>query len=85
MKAKLFVACAVCIIVIVAVVTTTSFSQSQPKTYTVKLYSGDAVVGTWTAIDWPSVDGYTLTFNVGHRINPKRMRINGTYSVEEVQ
>lgn len=85
MKTKLIIACTVCIIAVIAIVTTTSFSQSQPKTYTVKLYSGDTVVGTWTAIDWPQVDGYTLTFSIGHRNIPKRVRINGTYSVEEMQ
>jgi hypothetical protein len=85
MKTKLFIACTVCIIAVVAIVTTTSFSQSQPKTYTVKLYSGESVVGTWTAIDWPTTDGYTLAFSVGHRSTPKRVRISGTYSVEEMQ
>ncbi|MBI2429449.1 MAG: hypothetical protein HYV29_11770 [Ignavibacteriales bacterium] len=85
MKTKLFIASAICIFAVVAIVTTTSFSQSQPKTYTVKLYSGDNVVGTWTAIDWPIADGYTLVFSVGHRSTPKRVRINGTYSVEELQ
>lgn len=85
MKTKLIILSTVCIIAVAAILATTSYSQSQPKTYTVKLYSGAAVVGTWTAIDWPTADGYTLTFNVGHKINPKRMRISGTYSVEEMQ
>lgn len=85
MKTKLFIACIVCILAAAAIVTTTSFSQSQPKSYTVKLYSGENVVATWTAIDWPTADGYTLAFSVGHRSTPKRVRISGTYSVEENQ
>lgn len=85
MKTKLIIACTICILAAVAIVTTTSLSQSQPKSYTVKLYSGQNVVGAWTAIDWPTADGYTLAFSIGHRSTPKRVRISGTYSVEEIQ
>lgn len=58
-------------------------SQSQPRYYTVKLYSGDRVVATWQALDWGKIDDQTFIFSVGDRKYPKRVRIVGTFSVEE--
>jgi hypothetical protein len=61
-----------------------SRSQSQPKRYVIKLYSGDQLVATWESFDLGSVnDNNTLLFNVGDRKYPRRVRISGTYSVEE--
>jgi hypothetical protein len=72
------------ITVVLVLLFTTSVSQSQPKHYTVKLYSANGVVvGTWDAINWGTVDGQTLTFSVGDRNFPNRVRISGTFSVEE--
>lgn len=62
---------------------TKSYSQSQPRHYIVKLYGGNSVVAQWDAFDWGTVDGKTLVFTVGDRHNPTRVRIQGTYSVEE--
>ena len=58
-------------------------SQSQPRHYAVKLYSGDKVVGTWQALDWGKIDDQTLVFSVGDVRYPRRVRIVGTFSVEE--
>jgi hypothetical protein len=62
---------------------TTSFSQSQPKRYTVKLYSGGTLVQTWDGFDFGTMNENTLVFSVGDRHYPTRVRINGTFSVEE--
>ncbi len=81
MRVKILIGLA--IVTIAIFVVTKSYSQSQPKHYTIKLYSADRVIGSWEALDWGSVDGETLTFTVGNRSFPTRVRINGTFSVEE--
>lgn len=83
MKRKYLMSIAIAIIIVGGLLFSISSSQSQPKHYIVKLYSGDSVVGTWNALDWGTVDGQTLVFTVGERHNPTRVRINGTFSVEE--
>ncbi|MHB1048478.1 MAG: hypothetical protein ACYC09_00205 [Bacteroidota bacterium] len=85
MKYKSKLGLSIIILSIIIIVFSTSFSQSQPKRYIVKLYSGNTMVATWTALDWGSADGQTLVFTVGERHNPMRVRINGTYSIEEFQ
>jgi len=62
---------------------TRSTSQSIRKTYTVKLYSGDVVVQTWIARDMGSFDEQSLVFTIGDDMRQRRVRISGTYSVEE--
>lgn len=64
-------------------VTNTNSQQALKKTYTVKLYSDGKIVGTWTAREFGSVDGQTLTFTIGSDFQPRKVRISGTYSVEE--
>ena len=85
MKSKSIVGLIALLIGIVIFVFTTSFSQSQPKHYVIKLYSGNNVVATWEALDWGTFDGQSLTFNVGDRHTPKRVKITGTFSVEEFE
>ena len=58
-------------------------SQSQPKRYVVKLYSGSNMIATWEALDYGKIDGESLEFHFGDRKYPSRVRISGTYSVEE--
>jgi hypothetical protein len=64
-----------------------SFTLSSPapinKHCVVKLYDGGNVVQTWEAIDFGQVDGQTLIFSVGSNVNPQRVRIHGTWSIEE--
>ncbi len=83
MKIKSLISLVIVAVVIFVFVFTKSFSQSQPKRYTVKLYSVDKVVATWEGLDWGTADGQTYVFTVGNRRNPTRVRINGTFSVEE--
>ena len=84
MKTKILVGLVVAILISILAFSTL-FSQSQPKRYTVKLYSGDKTVATWMALDWGHADGQTLVFTVGDRNSPTRVRINGTFSVEEFE
>jgi len=49
----------------------------------VKLYDGGKVVQSWEAVDFGQVDGQTLVFSVGNDPNPPRVRIHGTWSIEE--
>ena len=81
MKTKLFIGFAVLTVAIF--VFTRSYSQSQPKHYTVRLYAADKLVGSWEALDWGTVDGQTISFTVGNRSFPTRVRVSGTFSVEE--
>ena len=83
MKYKPFIIAAMVIGIIVFFAYPTTYSQSQPKRYVVKLYSGDKLVQTWEALDWARDEGETLVFTVGDRHSPTRVRISGTYSVEE--
>lgn len=72
--------CSLCVLVF-------TFARSSPppmnKHCIVKLYSGDKVVATWEAIDFGQVDGQVLVFSVGNDLSPRRVRISGTYSIEE--
>lgn len=83
MKRRSSIGIALLVLVIGSLFFVRSFSQSQPKRYLVKLYSADRVVGTWEALDYGNVDGQSLEFHVGNRSFPTRVRINGTFSVEE--
>ena len=49
----------------------------------VKLYDGGNVVQTWEAIDFGQTDGQTLIFSVGTDVTPRRVRIHGTWTIEE--
>jgi hypothetical protein len=53
------------------------------KRCVVKLYSGNTVVATWDALGFGQVEGQTLIFTVGNDISPKKVRISGTWSIEE--
>lgn len=74
---------AIVVIAVAAFVAAPLLSQSQPKRYVVKLYSGDKMVGTWEAFDFGRLDGQTLVIAYGDRKFPTRLRISGTFSVEE--
>ena len=62
-------------------------SSSSPTPMTkhciVKLYAGSNVVQTWESLDFGQVDGETLIFTVGSDVSPQRVRIHGTWSIEE--
>ncbi len=64
-----------------------NFARSSPSPITkhciVKLYSGEKVVATWEAMDFGQVDGQILVFSVGNDLSPRRVRISGTWSIEE--
>ncbi|MFA6439413.1 MAG: hypothetical protein WCX28_08900 [Bacteriovoracaceae bacterium] len=65
------------------------FSSATPtpvqynKRCVVKLYSGTSVVATWDALGFGQLEGETLVFTVGSDISPKKVRISGTWSIEE--
>ena len=84
MKRKFFVIVVVLISGLTILSITRISSQSQPKQYRVKLYSGGTVVSTWEALDLGNVDQQTLIFRVGDRKYPRSVRITGTYSIEEL-
>ncbi len=58
-------------------------SQNLSKRYLVRLYAGDKVVGTWSALNIGKIEGQTLTFATGDEVTSYQVRIQGTYSVEE--
>ena len=55
------------------------------KLYTVKLYAGEKLVATWEAIGEGRHDGESFVFNTSSTIEPRMIRIHGTYSVEQTQ
>jgi hypothetical protein len=85
MEGKLFVGMVVLAMTVLVFTFSNVSSQSQPEHYVVKLYSGANMVATWNALDWGYADGQTLVFTVGEQSHPTRVRINGTFSVEEVE
>jgi len=66
------------------VLITHSKSQSLSSRYLVKLYSGDKVVATWEAKEIGKIEGQSLIFTSGSDLNPKMVRIQGSFSVEEM-
>ena len=64
-----------------------SFALPSPSPLTkhciVKLYAGGNVVETWEALDFGQADGEALVFSVGSDVTPRRVRIHGTWSIEE--
>jgi hypothetical protein len=55
------------------------------KIFTVRLYSGEKLMGSWQAIGEGLVDGDSYVFNTASTLEPRMVRIQGTYSVEQVQ
>lgn len=53
------------------------------KRCTVKLYSANGIVATWDAMGMGQVEGQTLIFTVGSEVSPRKVRISGTWSIEE--
>jgi hypothetical protein len=83
MKIK-FLAGVIAVLVLLCIIAhSVTDAQSQPKRYVVKLYSGTSAVATWDALDFGRLDGETLIFTVGDRNFPRKVRISGTYIVEE--
>ena len=71
----------------VAILLVFGFTSSSPSPMTkhciVKLYAGSNVVQTWESLDFGQVDGETLIFTIGSDVSPQRVRIHGTWSIEE--
>lgn len=83
MKIKILIGVVGILLLLFVVAQTVTDAQSQPKRYTVKLFTGNSTVTTWEALDFGRLDGETLIFTVGDRNFPRRVRISGTFSVEE--
>lgn len=83
MRKQLIIAAVVILLGIAGTGIATSNPPGYNKKCIVKLYSGTAVVGTWEALNFGQVEGETLTFTIGNDINPKKVRISGTWSIEE--
>ncbi|NUN68381.1 MAG: hypothetical protein HUU02_01560 [Bacteroidetes bacterium] len=66
-----------------AVVMATPEPTQYPKRCTVKLYSANGIVASWDAMGMGQVEGQTLTFTVGSEVSPRKVRISGTWSIEE--
>lgn len=61
-------------------------SQGMSKSFTVKLYAESGqVVGTWKARDIGRVEGSSVVFTAGSDLNPRTVRISGTYSIEQTE
>lgn len=87
MKTKLCFALILVIAMLLTTFNTQSSSQNLTRYYIVKLYAGEKVIGTWQSRDIGRVDGESLTFVVkgDFDINARTMRIQGVYTVEEIQ
>lgn len=83
MKIKIIVLVGILLIGLTVFLTTRTTSQNKSKRYIVKLYSGDKVMVSWEARDIGRVEGESLVFSVGKDNNSGKVRISGTYSVEE--
>jgi hypothetical protein len=83
MKVKVIVLVGILLISLSVFLTTRTTSQNKSKRYIVKLYSGDKVMVSWDARDIGRVEGESLVFSVGKDNNSGKVRICGTYSVEE--
>ena len=85
MKNKIVIAALLCTIALSIAVVTRLQSQNIVKSYSVKLYSGGTVVGSWQANQIGESGGESLTFFIGSQTFPKQVKIRGTYSVEQIQ
>jgi hypothetical protein len=83
MKKKLFIGTIILVLGIAALSIATPSPTQLTKRYVVKLYSGNSVVGTWEALGAGQVEGTTFVFTIGNDISPKKVRISGTWSIEE--
>lgn len=77
----------IAVIILLTGIVVYSIAAPTPPQYkklcVVKLYSGNTVVATWDALSFGQVEGETLVFTVGNDISPKKVRISGTWSIEE--
>lgn len=83
MRKNLIIASLVLIICLVVFGTASPTPPQYNKRCVVKLYSGNSVVATWEALGFGQIEGQTLVFSVGNDISPKKVRISGTWSIEE--
>ena len=83
MKKKLVVL----LVVLVTTIFLFGFKPSSPSPLTkhciVKLYTNTGFVQTWESLDFGQVDAGTLIFTVGTDVSPQRVRIHGTWTIEE--
>jgi hypothetical protein len=87
MKTKFCFALVLIVAILLVIINAQSSSQSLTRYYIVKLYSGEKVIGTWQSRDIGKVEGESLTFVVkgDFDINARTVRIQGVYTVEEIQ
>lgn len=83
MKKNLVIGTIILLLGIAAVGIATPSPTQITKRYVVKLYSGNTVVGTWEALGAGQVEGTTFVFSIGNDISPRKVRISGTWSIEE--
>lgn len=80
---KRFLAGSIILLVCAAVFSTATPPPQYSKRCVVKLYSGNTVVASWDALGFGQLEGETLVFTIGNDISPKKVRISGTWSIEE--
>jgi hypothetical protein len=80
---KRLLAVLVILFVCAAVFSTATPTPQYSKRCVVKLYSGNTVVASWDALGFGQIEGETLVFTIGNDISPKKVRISGTWSIEE--
>ena len=85
MKRSIILITIVVIIGFVSFFYSSANSQPNTKNYTVKLYSGGTVVGTWQSFQVGNNDKESITFFIGSQTFPHQVTICGTYSVEQTQ
>ena len=85
MKRNIMLVVLVVLIGFAGFVYTRAYSQTSTKNYTVKLYSGGTVVGTWQSFQVGSGDRESITFYIGSQTFPHQVTISGTFSVEQTQ
>jgi hypothetical protein len=87
MKTKLTVLSLLIVIILLVFYHTTTSSQGFGNLYLVKLYEGEKVIGSWQSINIGQVEGGSLIFTVkgDFDLNPRQVRIQGVYTVEQIQ
>jgi hypothetical protein len=82
-RSRIIIAVSVLLLLVSAALLVAAPEPQYTKRCTVKLYSANGIVASWDAMGMGQVEGQTLIFTVGSEVSPRKVRISGTWSIEE--